>query len=140
VKPLVLSAALVALAGCQQLIDGFGKTDADRARERVEFVLATVKDHGGSASDQFQAGVCRWYNDKIFIKDIGELGVALEGFEDWQRRGDIFPRLESFSIERVQPEEEGSSVYLVLTKINGGYRWLRVPPAAAIDWATSEEG
>jgi len=138
----VLSLALLAtlslaLAGCDDLVN-LGKSKEDLVRERVDFILSAVQSVGGTTSDQLQMAICRWYNDKIQIKDLGEMEWALDHFETWQREAGIYPRLQSYEILEIRPEEEGSDTMLVLTKINGGYRWMIVPPKASISWAKSE--
>lgn len=134
-----LVAAAVATAGCRQMIDGFGKTPEVKAVERVEFVLDTIQSFGGTTTDQLQTAICRWYNDKYHLTDGGELSYAMDQFEDWQKKAGIYPRLSSYEIVESRLEEEGSTTVLVLAKINGGYRWMRVPENATIAWAASEE-
>ena len=131
---------LVVAGGCQQLIDGFGKKPEDKVAERVEKILIGARDFGGTNADQLQEAMCLWYADKIYLRDQDDLVRALDGFEDWQKQAGIYPRLETFEIVEVQPEAEGSENYLVLTKINGTFRWMRVPPNAPISWANEEEG
>lgn len=132
-----LAALALLTAGCEELVN-FGKSPQDLTRERVEFILETVRTQGGTSSDDLQAAICRWWNDKIYLKDLGELERAMDGFEAWQREGGIYPRLQKWEIVEIRPEEEGSTTMLVLTKINGGYRWMIVPKGATISWAPSE--
>jgi len=137
--PSIAGAALLAfsLAGCDDLVN-LGKSREDLVRERVDTILTAVQQTGGTSSDQLQMAICRWYNDKIHINDLGEMEWALDHFEEWQREAGIYPRLQSYEILEIRPEEEGSDTMLVLTKINGGYRWLVVPPKAMISWAKGE--
>lgn len=138
IAALAAVAALALLAGgCEELVN-FGKSPQDLTRERVEFILETIRTQGGTSSDDLQAAICRWWNDKIYLKDLGELERAMDGFEAWQREAGIYPRLQKWEIVEIRPEEEGSTTMLVLTKINGGYRWMIVPKGATISWAPSE--
>lgn len=136
---LTLGALALLAAGCQQLIDGFGKTPEDKAVERVEFILDTIQSFGGTTTDQLQTAICRWYSDKYHLSDGGELSFAMDKFEDWQKEAGIYPRLQSWEIVESRLEEEGATTVLVLAKLNGGYRWMRVPENATISWAVSEE-
>lgn len=137
VLSLTLLAALsLALAGCDELLH-LGKSKEDLVRERVDTILSAVQAVGGTTSDQLQIAICRWYNDKIHISDMGEMEWALDHFETWQREAGIYPRLQSYEIVEIRPEE-GTEAMLVLVKINGGYRWMIVPPKASISWAKSE--
>ncbi len=136
---LAIAALALVAGGCRQMIDGFGKKPEDKAVERVEFILGTIQKLGGTTTTDLQIAICRWYNDKIHLSDGGDLNFALDSFEEWQRAGGIYPRLQSYEIVEARLEEEGSTTVLVLAKINGGYRWLRVPENATIAWASSEE-
>jgi hypothetical protein len=140
-RAAVLGAFALLWTGCDQLIDGFGKKPEDKVAERVDFILTTIKDLGGSTTDQLQVAICRWYADKYHLTDGSELAYAMDQFEDWQKRAGIYPRLREYEIVEIRPEEESPNVYLVLTKINGGYHWMRVPQNGQIDWADEgEEG
>lgn len=128
---------VLSLAACDDLVN-LGKSQEDLVRERVDFILSAIQKTGGTTSDQLQIAICRWYNDKIHLSDMGEMEWALDHFEEWQQEAGIYPRLQSYEIVEIRPEEEGSDTMLVLTKINGGYRWMVVPPKASIAWAKGE--
>lgn len=132
-----VAAAALTLAGCDELLN-FGKSKEDLARERVEFILSTAKRVGGTTSDELQKAICRWWNDKIYISNLGEFDMAMEQFEDWQREAGMYPRPESYEILEFRQEAEGSDTMLVLVKINGGYHWMVVPPKQKISWAKGE--
>ncbi len=133
----LIATVSLALAGCEDLVN-LAKSKEELARERVEFILSTAKRAGGTTSDELQKAICLWWNDKIYIGDLGEFEQAMEGFEAWQQEAGIYPKPRSYEILEIRPEQEGSSTMLVLTKINGSFRWLVVPPKDTISWAEAE--
>lgn len=131
----LLAVAALPLSGCEQL--GFESAAERGAKARVEFILKAVRDAGDGTETQLQSALCTWYNNTLLINDMGILGAASDGFDDWRRAGGIYPTLQTYEIGKAETEDEpgGPVVYVSVKVDNHPWRWVRVPDKAAISWA-----
>jgi hypothetical protein len=132
---LLVSVAALSISGCKQL--GIESVAERNAKARVELVLKAVRDAGDSTETQLQSAICTWYNNTLLINDMGILGAASDGFDDWRRAGGIYPTLQTYEIGKAETEDEpgGPVVYVSVKVDNHPWRWVRVPNKAAISWA-----
>lgn len=132
---LLCVAALVACDG-QSAMDFVMKGPADdHATKRVTRILETVRDYGNTTHPKLQVAICLWHADVEHINDQGQVGVALDRFENWQRAGHIFPRLRQFSVEKtVKVDSAKVPTYLVSGKIDGRRFAVRVPSGGEMRW------
>jgi hypothetical protein len=132
---LLVSVAALPISGCKQL--GFESAAERNAKARVEFILKAVRDAGDGTGTQLQSAICTWYNNTLLINDMGILGAASDGFDNWRREGGIYPTLRTYEIGKVETEDEpaGPVAYVSVKVDDHPWRWVRVPNKAALSWA-----
>ena len=126
--------ALVTLS-CDKL--GLGGDPAAHAKNRVDFVLQTIRDHGAGTSRELQTAICRWEKDVVLIQDESELGGASDAFDRWRQQAGIYPTLASYELAdevRYADDDDPENTFYVQAKIDGNWRWIRVPHQARISW------
>ena len=126
--------ALVTLS-CDKL--GLGGNPAAHAKNRVDFVLQTIRDHGAGTSRELQTAICRWEKDVVVIQDDSELGAASDAFDSWRQQAGIYPTLKSYELAdevRYAGEGDPENTFYVQANIDGTWRWIRVPHQARISW------
>jgi hypothetical protein len=134
---LWLSLCLAGCADLPKLLSGGEDSARSAAKTRVKFILQTIKEHGNTTDTQLQTAICRWDSDKIFISDRERLTAALEAFDTWRQEAQIFPTLQTFTIDdkvegRHDKDPEGT-YYLAVT-IDSVPHHLRVPPKERLSW------
>lgn len=137
------SLTLLALAGlgCDRVkgmvLKATGEDPAEKAKKRVEFILATAQTEGHSATTALQTAICRFEeNEPVLPRD--RIEAAYDAFEAWRTEGGFSAGIQSFEINpqvRYATAEDPPETFYVEVTINRKKHWLRVPPKARLSWA-----
>lgn len=137
----LLTLFALAGAGCGRVksmaLKAAGEDPADKAKKRVEFILATAQSEGHNATTALQTAICRFDQDEPIIPR-DQIEPAYDAFEAWRTAGGISRGIQSFEIVpevRYAVAEDPPETFYIQVKINHAPRWLRVPPKARISWA-----
>lgn len=138
---LSLVAVCLGLSACDQLKEiRFGDDPADLAKKRVTFILHTLEMNVPATGKEMQAAICRFDRDVILISDRDRLASAMDAFDQWRLDGRIYDGVSSFEIAPevgpAKPQDPPETVYLRV-KVNGSWRWIRVPKGERLTWVRS---
>lgn len=130
----LLAVAALALGACEVESLLLGKPE-DRVEERVLLVFDNVSKHDNTTSEEYQTAICRWWNDKLVIRDMGEFNWAYEQFDKFKREGGLAKGL-TLEIEEIYELEPGPEAreFLVRGTINRSPFELIVPEKRPMRW------
>lgn len=137
---LLIFVALAGL-GCERVkgvaLKAVGEDPADKAKKRVEFILATAQTEGHSTTTALQTAICRFWEDEPLI-ERDRIETAYDAFEAWRTEGGFSSGIQSFEINpqvRYATAEDPKGTFYIEVTINRTKHWLRVPPKAPLSWA-----
>jgi hypothetical protein len=105
------------------------------AERRVAGVLQNMVE-GRGTDDKIQTATCLWYANKVAILDLGALGRAADGFDEWRIEKGLYRGIDSFEILGSSFEgEPDDKVVIVRVTIDGEEHAVRVPEKRPLSWA-----
>jgi hypothetical protein len=105
-------------------------TPEEKAKKRMEAVMAAWKEGGTSLNDAAQAAACLWSRGVRFIPDRDEIQDAAMGFDKWRRDKSLYTDVQSYTVGRVlgRDSNPGRGDYSVIeVTINGEPHHVGVP-------------
>ena len=111
------------------------ETYEDKARARVNAILAGWKTGGGGSGTDIQTSICYWARGVPLITDQAELGRYSDQFDAFCQRKNLFRRIADYEITDVAViSGEALPTAQVTCKIEGGYYKMRVTEGQPISW------
>ncbi|MCK4765249.1 MAG: hypothetical protein KAW12_23820 [Candidatus Aminicenantes bacterium] len=104
-----------------------------RAKARVNVILNGISRGADDNPKNEQIAVCRWWRDVALLTDINEFGSAGNAFDKWRLALDIYPVIDSYTIEDAEIDTEAKHpTVIVYVTINRMDYTLRVPEKGTI--------
>jgi hypothetical protein len=120
----------------KSLVGVKSETYEDKARARVEAILAGWKTGGGGSGTDIQTSICYWARGVPLITDQAELGRYSDQFDAFCQRKNLFRRIADYEITEVAVVPGAPLPTAEVTcKIEGGFYKMKVTEGQPISWA-----
>jgi hypothetical protein len=106
-----------------------------RAEIRVQTMMDGWLAGGTSYDGHAQEAVCMWFNGRKSPPDGKTLGAASDAFDQWRRAKNLYRKIRSYTIERVEnPDKSSTDVNHVYIQIDGKPYAMKVERHRPIEW------